>query len=155
MKYILFLLAACFAFPAFAIFQEGSSDACTLPDGSFREECMYMTGMPTTPKMSPRAALQAGIWESVSLNGRTITGATLQFGKNRFHAKICNTMNGAYGAVQDRLIFRQVISTRMYCGGDIMQLEDAMSFTRARFMVGSETLTITTKKGDVIVWKKK
>jgi hypothetical protein len=43
----------------------------------------------------------------------------------------------------------------MYCDGGIMQLEDAMGFTRARFIVGSETLTITTKKGDVMVWKKR
>lgn len=110
-----------------------------------------------TPKMTPRAALQSGTWHLESLNGKSLSGstATLDFEKNRFHAKICNTMNGGYGVFRDRLMFRRVISTMMYCEGDIMNVENAMNFTWAKFMVGSDTLTITTKKGDVIVWKKK
>jgi heat shock protein HslJ len=107
--------------------------------------------------MTPRAALQSGTWHLESLNGKSLSGsmATLDFEKNRFHAKICNTMNGGYGVFRDRLMFRRVISTMMYCEGDIMNVENAMNFTWAKFMVGSDTLTITTKKGDVIVWKKK
>ena len=63
-------------------------------------------------------------------------------------------MNGNYGVLGSTLIFRNTMSTMMYCEGDIMKVENALSFTRAKFMVGSDTLTITTKKGDVIVWKK-
>jgi len=44
------------------------------------------------------------------------------------------------------LVFRNAFSTMMYCDSDIMGVENAMSFTRAKFMVGSDTLTITTKK---------
>ena len=110
---------------------------------------------PWEVKMSPRAALQSGTWNLVSLNGKAIdSSATIKFEKNRFHAKICNIMNGNYGVLGSTLIFRNTMSTMMYCEGDIMKVENALSFTRAKFMVGSDTLTITTKKGDVIVWKK-
>jgi hypothetical protein len=43
----------------------------------------------------------------------------------------------------------------MYCEGDIMKVENAMSMRRATFIVGSDTLMITTEKGDIVVWKKK
>jgi hypothetical protein len=42
----------------------------------------------------------------------------------------------------------------MYCEGDIMMVENALNFARARFIVETNNLTITTKKGDVMVWKK-
>lgn len=154
MRIFILLFSFLIITPAFALFQEGSSDACTLPDGSFREDCMYMTAVPTASKMTPRAALRDGTWESVSLDGVSITGATLTFEKNRFHAKICNTINGGYGVFQDRLIFRNTFSTMMYCEGNIMKLENVMQFSRAKFMVGAKFLTITTRDGKVMVWKK-
>lgn len=110
---------------------------------------------PTNIKMSPREALKSGTWVIESLNGKAIkTAATLKFNKNTFSAKICNTMNGQYGVTSNILIFRKVVSTMMYCDGDIMLVENALHFARAKFMVGANNLTITTKKWDVIVWKK-
>lgn len=107
------------------------------------------------PKMSPREALKNGTWVIESFNGKSIkTQATLKFSKNTFNAKVCNTMSGQYGITSNVLIFRKVISTMMYCDSDIMLVENALQFTRAKFMVGSTNLTITTKKWDVIVWKK-
>lgn len=106
-------------------------------------------------KMSPREALKDGTWMIQSLNGKNImSSGTLSFSKNTFSAKLCNTINGRYGVVLWNLVFRNAFSTMMYCDSDIMGVENAMSFTRAKFMVGSDTLTITTKKWDVIVWKK-
>lgn len=122
-----------------------------MPDGSFRESCIYAT---SGPVMSPRSALQVGEWESVSLNGISITGATLRFYERRFSAKVCNTLQGSYGVFRDRLVMRNVISTRMYCEG-LMDLEYTLSTGRSVFSVGSDTLTIETAHGDTIVWKKK
>lgn len=110
---------------------------------------------PTNIKMSPREALKNGTWVIESLNGKAIkTAATLKFNKNTFNAKVCNVMNGQYGVTSNVLIFRKVVSTMMYCDGDIMLVENALNLTRAKFMVGASNLTITTKKWDVIVWKK-
>jgi heat shock protein HslJ len=108
------------------------------------------------PKMTPRAALQDGIWIIESLNGKAIqSSGSITFGKNTFSAKLCNTINGQYGTLAGTLMLRKVMSTRMYCDSDIMKVEDAWSFSRAKFMVWSTQLTVTTKQGDVIVWKKK
>lgn len=100
-----------------------------------------------TQKMIPRTALQDGNWLIESLNGKTITASgTLKFSKNIFSAKLCNNISGQYGTLAGTLIFRKVISTRMYCDSDIMQVEDALRFARAQFSVGSTILTITTRK---------
>ncbi len=106
-------------------------------------------------KMTPRAALQDGTWLIDTFNNKTITASgSLKFSKNAFYAKLCNNMNGQYGTLAGALIFRKVATTLMYCDSDIMQVEDALRFSRAQFSVGNTTLTITTKKWDVIVWKK-
>jgi hypothetical protein len=42
----------------------------------------------------------------------------------------------------------------MYCDSDIMDVEDAMRFNIGWYMVGDEDLTIKTRHGDTIVWKK-
>jgi heat shock protein HslJ len=106
--------------------------------------------------MTPRAALQNGTWLIESFNGKLIqSSGSITFGKNTFSAKLCNTVNGQYGTLAGTLILRKVMSTRMYCDSDIMKVEDVWNFARAQFMVGSTQLTVTTKKGDVIVWKKK
>lgn len=108
-----------------------------------------------TPKMSPREALKNGTWVLDTFNGKTLkSSATLTFNKNTFNAKVCNTLSGQYGVTSNILVFRKVISTMMYCEGDIMSVEYALNFTRSKFMVGSNQLTITTKKWDVIIWKK-
>lgn len=100
-----------------------------------------------TPKMTPRAALQDGTWLIDSFNGKTIqSSGSIVFGKNTFSAKLCNNINGQYGTLGGALILRKVMSTRMYCDSDIMKVEDAWSFARAKFMVGSTQLTVTTKK---------
>lgn len=106
--------------------------------------------------MTQRQALQNGTWKIQSLNGKSIVTRnwTINFSKNTFSAKICNNINGQYGTFAGALIFRKVISTMMYCEGDIMMVENALNFARARFIVETNNLTITTKKGDVMVWKK-
>ncbi len=109
-----------------------------------------------TQKITPRAALQNGSWIIDTFNGKTVTSSgTLKFSKNTFSAKLCNNIGGQYGTIAGILVFRKTVSTLMYCDSDIMQVEDALKFSRAQFMVGSTNLTITTKKWDVIVWKKK
>jgi heat shock protein HslJ len=144
------------AFATMTPTEEGGVDPCILEDGSFRQECIYMS-RPPIAKMSPRAALQKGTWTIVSLNGKAITASgTLQFTKHAFTANLCNTVAGKYSTfLGERLFLRNTISTKMYCEGDIMKVEDAMSFRQGIFIVGDYDLTITTKKGDVIVWKKK
>lgn len=108
-----------------------------------------------TPKMSPREALKNGTWVLDTFNGKAIkSSATLTFHKNTFNAKVCNNLSGQYGVTSNVLIFRKVISTMMYCEGDIMLVEQALNFTRSKFMVWANQLTIKTKKWDVIVWKK-
>lgn len=109
-----------------------------------------------TPKMSPRVALQSWTWLIESMNGTPIKSpGSLIFSRNTFTAKLCNTVSGQYGTLASSLILRKVISTRMYCDSDIMKVEDAWNFARAQFMVGSTYLTVTTRKWDVMIWKKK
>jgi heat shock protein HslJ len=136
--------------------EEGGVDPCILEDGSFRQECTYMSRGPVT-KMTPRAALQKGTWTIVSLNGKAIASSgTLQFTKHSFSAKLCNTLSGKYTTfLGERIFLRSGMSTMMYCESDIMKVENAMNFRRAIFMVGDYDLTFTTLKGDVIIWKKK
>lgn len=156
-SFLFVILSFCLFQTTFALVQEGDTLTCTLPDGTFRQECIAMTSMPTEKKMSPRVALQAHEWILQSYNGKKFDQtATIKFEKNRFYAKICNTMNGRYNlTVQDKLITRQVISTMMYCEGDSMQIESLFATSRFDLIVGADTLTLTTKKGDVLVWKKK
>lgn len=98
-------------------------------------------------KMTPRQALRAHDWSLVSLNNKNITqSGTLSFTRNTFQAKLCNTMNGKYVALMDHLFTRQIMSTMMYCEGNIMTVENLMSERGLSFMVGSDTLTITTRK---------
>lgn len=108
------------------------------------------------PKKSPQSALKSGTWTLESFNGKTLTQTgTISFKNGRFSAKLCNMMNGGYTATQSVLIFRRTISTKMYCEGDIMQVENVLaSMTRGTYMVGESSLTITTKRGDTIIWKK-
>ncbi len=151
-KYLFIFILSILALPAHALVLEGSGDACKNADGSFNQDCMYMT---TAPKMSPRQALQVWVWKLSTFNGKTIdSDATISFEKTRFHAKICNTMNGRYGVFQERIIFRNTMSTMMYCEGDLMTIESALSTNRVNFMVWSESLTMTNRKGDIFVWKR-
>lgn len=108
------------------------------------------------PKMTTRQVLQDATWKIVSLNGKAIQSknGTINFYKNTFSAKICNNINGQYGTFAGALIFRKVISTMMYCDGDIMMVENAMNFARAKFRIDLDNLIITTKSGEVMVWKK-
>lgn len=106
-------------------------------------------------KKSPREALKAHTWNLVSLNGKAITqSGTLTFQRNTFHAKLCNIMNGKYIALKDRIYSRDVISTMMYCDGDIMTVENLLGQRGLTYMVGDTELTIMTLSGDTIKWKK-
>ena len=43
----------------------------------------------------------------------------------------------------------------MYCEGDIMKVENAFnSISRAQMSIVGDMLTLTTQKGDIIVWKR-
>ena len=66
--------------------------------------------------------LRSGIWNIVSLNGSGITSSgTLSFNtSNKFSAKFCNGLSGRYTVFRNKLIFRNTISTLMYCDSDIM-----------------------------------
>lgn len=162
MRLFIFLSLCLFSLPTFALFSEwGDGGYCTLPDGSFRDECMYMNMAPT-PKMSPRVALQSGVWHISTIDGKASTSlATFSFQKKRFTLKMCSTFSWDYGAPRDRLILRRVTTpptdprVRIGCDTDTSTLQNTMPLSWLRYMVGSDTLTITTKWGVVIVWKKK
>jgi len=97
----------------------------------------------------------SGEWSLVSLNGKSISqSGTVQFKQNTFHAKICNSMNGKYVALKDKIITRNIMSTKMYCEGDIMKVENMMSQRGLTYMFGDTELTITTHDGDIMKWKK-
>jgi heat shock protein HslJ len=109
-------------------------------------------------KKTPKQALQAGEWKLVSFNGKDMKSsqATITFEKKRFSAKFCNTMGGQYGVIGgSRILFRNVFSTMMYCEGDIMTAESALSRGgMGWFAVGEHTLSIITKKGDVYMYSR-
>ena len=108
-----------------------------------------------TKKMSAKAALMNGVWKLESLNGEKLTqSGTIEFQNKKFTSHLCNTFGGNYGVFGDSLLFRSVFSTRMYCEGEFRPVEDKLFLPGARFMVGSDTLTITTKAGDIFIWKK-
>ena len=103
-----------------------------------------------------RAQAQSGSWTLVSLNGTAISGGTLTFQKgNILNAKICNNINGRYIVTKNTFILRWSMSTMMYCEGDIMKVENAFnSISRAQMSIVGDMLTLTTQKGDIIVWKR-
>ncbi len=109
---------------------------------------------PGPVKMSPKQALMAGTWYIKSFNGKAITSSgNINFGKkNTFGARLCNSIGGNFGATKDRLFVRNMVSTMMYCDTDIMPVENAMSFTRARYYVGANELKFITNKGDTFIW---
>ncbi len=146
----------CFAAPCYPVRETFSNSCMASARGATNVTPWACESAPV--KMSPRVALQNGIWWVSTLNGKPISASgSLTFSRNTFSAKLCNTLSGQYGTLRgDILIARRVISTKMYCESDIMTVENAMShLTLSRFMVGDTTLTITTRKGDVIVWKKR
>lgn len=105
-------------------------------------------------KKSPREVLKA-TWELVSLDGKNITqSGTITFSRNMIQAKLCNTMRGRYTAIGDRINTRGLMSTMMYCEGDIMTIESLLSERVLTYMVGETTLTIETRSGHTIEWKK-
>jgi heat shock protein HslJ len=136
---------------------------------TFANRCMAVAGhatdiregacesVATAPKkMSPHQALQAHEWNLSSYNGMSYekSDITINFEKNRFSAKVCNTMNGRYSlTIGSRLVTRQVVSTMMYCEG-LMDIEAILGGSRFVTMVGSDTLTMKTKNGDTLIWKK-
>ena len=110
-----------------------------------------------TGKKSPQKALRSGTWVLDTFNGKTVTQTgTITFERGKFHAKLCNVMNGRFWTTQSVMVFKNTMSTMMYCEGDIMNVENALGgMTRGSYMVGDTNLTITTRKGDIITWIKK
>jgi heat shock protein HslJ len=96
-------------------------------------------------KKSPREALKA-TWNLVSLDGKNITqSGTITFTRNMIQAKLCNTMRGRYTAINDHINTRGLMSTMMYCEGEIMTVESLLSERGLTYMVGETTLTIETR----------
>jgi heat shock protein HslJ len=127
---------------------------CKASAGYSWDDAKKQCTRPWEGKMSPQQALKAGTWFIKSFNGKDITSSgSITFAKNNtFSAQVCNSMRGHFGATQNRIFVRNVVSTMMYCGTDIMPVENAMSFTRARYYVGSNELKFITNKGDTFIW---
>ncbi len=95
-------------------------------------------------------------WSIASLDGNVITSpGTLSFTRNMISGKLCNTFSGLYTADWANISTTNMISTRMYCMPDVMSVEDALQFDNATYVLSENTLTIYTRWGNTIVWKKK
>lgn len=95
-------------------------------------------------------------WSIAMLNGTVITSpGTLSFTRNRIYVNLCNTFSGSYTADWANLSVSQLISTKMYCMTDAMDVENALHLENATYVLSENTLTIHTRGGDAIVWKKK
>ncbi len=107
-------------------------------------------------KNAQSEALQSGTWSLATLNGKEVAAeSTVEFKNREYHAKACNVLNGKYRAVGNRLVLRNGISTMMYCEGEPMDIERALSFAYAKYSVKGDVLTIETSKGDALVWERK
>ncbi len=111
---------------------------------------------PWEKKVTSRELLQSGTWVLKTFNGKAISWTwTLTFEKNSFNAKLCNTLNGQYGVLKNTIFLRKVMATRMYCEGEFMPIESILSISaRLTFTISENTLTLLTKNGDTLVWKR-
>lgn len=111
----------------------------------------------TLVRVISKKALSNTQWEAVSLNGTAVSaGGTLNFKTNTLGGKLCNTYGGSFTA-KDGKLNGVIMSTKMYCDSDLMKVEDALDFQNVAFAISNngETLTLTTKAKDSIVWKRK
>lgn len=151
MKYILLYICLLAALPiqVFASEDMNSSQLTTT-------ESITTSKVSTSKTPSVRERIKSDAWVIESFNGKdTSVAATIRFDGKNYQAKMCNSQSGTYRIIGNTLVFRAGISTLMYCEWEIMDIENAMAVSRAKIKVTSNTLTITTKKGDVITWKKK
>lgn len=106
-------------------------------------------------KTSLKNTLTDTKWNLVSFDGKSITGVTLEFGKNTVHAKFCNTLNGQSNILGKSLIVRHIFSTKMYCEWPVMDAEYAFSkITRSSLAIEGDTLTIKSRNHHTFIWKK-
>lgn len=94
-------------------------------------------------------------WDIVSLNGKAITsGGHIRFTGVRVTGKLCNSFFGTYSLKKDgTFATRGLASTMMWCESDAMEAEQALNLAGARYALNDGQLTLTTRKGDVLVWK--
>lgn len=108
----------------------------------------------TLSKVIAKIPLAGTTWKIDTLNGKKIqTPATLSFTQNKIQAKICNNIFGTYSLKGDTLKTPWLASTMMYCEWDGMTLESALDLDEAKWLIKDSSLTLTTKKGDIIIWK--
>lgn len=95
-------------------------------------------------------------WMIVSLNGTTISNpGTLSFSGDQVSGKLCNTISGPYKVRGNIIIGPMLMATMRYCDQtDIMPVEDALDLTRVRATIMGDTLTLFTRRGDTIMWKR-
>ena len=94
-------------------------------------------------------------WVIHALNGIYFASGSLEFSQNRIFAKFCNNISGEYTAKNSRIQAPMLSATRIYCIGGLMDLEDAFQIDQAKYLRVWDTLSITTKTGDVFVFKLK
>ena len=95
-------------------------------------------------------------WSIANLNGNVITSpGTLSFTRNMITGKLCNQFSWAYTADWANISAPSITSTKMYCMTDAMSVENVLQFDNASYVLSENTLTINTRWGNTIVWKKK
>lgn len=119
-------------------------------DGQTMTMCYKGPLVPTTHEK-----LQGTQWTIVSIDGSAITSSgTLAFMGTGIQMNLCNHISGNYFVISHTLIVRQLLSTRMYCMTDAMQVEDAMkSANRSHITLMGDTLLLRTISGKNIIWK--
>ncbi len=95
-------------------------------------------------------------WAIISLNGKAISNSgTLSFSGNQVSGKLCNTFSGPYKVRGNIIIGPMLMATMRYCDQtDIMPVEDALDLTRVRATIMGDILTLFTRRGDTIIWKR-
>lgn len=78
-----------------------------------------------------------GDWVLQEYNAELITstGYTLSLGADTINAKFCNNMFGSYTVKDGRIVAPTLASTRMYCEGLSMTLENTFAVDSATYSV--------------------
>lgn len=101
-------------------------------------------------------ALSNTDWNLVSYNGQDASG-TLSFTSDTMYSKFCNNVSQGYTYTHDSISSNGMgISTKMYCDGLPMTLEDNfdISTSGTASIISGDTLTITTNTKHIFTFKK-
>ena len=91
------------------------------------------------------SALSGSSWRLTALDGRTMIrdGGTMSFDGNAMSASAgCNRMGGPYRVESGRLIAGPLHQTEMYCEGEVMTHEQALS----ALLAGAPKLTVAANR---------